>query len=194
MLRKPARGPTRRQALLAVAAAVAMTCSGCNFGGNPPPSEGPSLPTEASAAEEPMRLVFTVPMTTWRADSAIDGNARLEVTGGQREQVSGSGAAIIAFQFEEVGGRRKMGPALSADCARYDIVPDKPQVSGITKSGAWGPEDPDADFYQRFFSSPDIRLPAGRWTITAIATFYDGIGCSGRPHVLRAPLQLQIES
>lgn len=40
------------------------------------------------------------------------------------------------------------------------------------KSGAWGSDDPDADFWESFFKEKDLVLPVGEYTITVKGNFY----------------------
>jgi hypothetical protein len=44
------------------------------------------------------------------------------------------------------------------------------------KSGGWSASDPDAEFWENFFNDPDLRLPAGEYTIT----LHGGFGLAER--------------
>jgi hypothetical protein len=39
------------------------------------------------------------------------------------------------------------------------------------KSGSWSADEPDAAYWQDFYSQPDLRLPAGEYTVTAHVDF-----------------------
>ena len=50
-------------------------------------------------------------------------------------------------------------------------------------------DDPNAAFYSRWTSDPELHLPAGRWQIVATAQIWDGETCMGaKPgHVIAPP-------
>jgi hypothetical protein len=196
-----------RRSLLIAAPLVAalLVVAGCATTTTPAPSAGPSatpvatsLPTGdpagaamSEAVDGPFRLVFTLRRDTWRAGEPIDGRARLEIATGGADLV-GSGSGLVLFGFRELGGSRRMDPAMTADCAPYRLEAGAPIVTGITKSGGFSAEDPDAVFYRTFFADPLVRLPAGRWEITAVATFVVG-ACGNPEHTLRAPITVTVE-
>jgi hypothetical protein len=91
------------------------------------------------------------------------------------------------FEFDEVGGSRRVVPVSDAVCTVGDLNAQNPIIVPLTKSGGWVPEDPNAGFLQSFFANPQIRLPAGDWTITAIASFSEG-NC-GDYHPQALPVQ-----
>jgi hypothetical protein len=99
--------------------------------------------------------------------------ARLEVAQGS-VNLNGSGSGLIAFAFREIDGRRQMGPAWTADCRTYDLAAGSPISSAIVKAGGYSDDQPDAAFCMAFFADPLVRLPAGRWEITATAQFAVG--------------------
>jgi hypothetical protein len=67
-----------------------------------------------------------------------------------------------------------------------------PLSSRLTKSGGFTAEDPDAAFYQAFFADPVVRLPAGEWRITAVASFTEGEGCTGKAVMLKVPITITV--
>jgi hypothetical protein len=98
----------------------------------------------------------------------------------------------LGFQYVEVGGSRRTEPVWTADCASHQLRADAPLVTELTKSGGYSADDPDADFYRAFFSEPEVKLPAGVWDITAVATFTDGVGCDGRAINLTATIRMVV--
>lgn len=174
------------------AVALILVVAGCGGGiGATPPASSASPPVHAEDQQGLFRLAFDLPHGTWRTGDAIDGVASLEVAGGGVD-LGGSGGGVIGFSFAEVGGSRQVGPIWSADCAPYRLEPGKRMTSGITKSGAMNPSDPNADFYGSFLADPLVHLPAGEWTISAIASFVEGLGCSGRDHTMTATVQVHV--
>lgn len=156
-----------------------------------PPASSPLAPVRAQDQQGPFRLVFELPSGTWRAGDPIDGIASLEVIGGGVD-LGGSGGGLLGFSFAEVGGSRRIDPIWTADCAPYRLEPGKPVTSGITKSGAFIPGDPNADFYRAFIADPLVHLPAGDWTISATTTFVEGVGCSGQSRTMTATVPVHV--
>jgi hypothetical protein len=65
-------------------------------------------------------------------------------------------------------------------------------TSGIKKSGEVLSDQADADFYRSFFTDPLVHLPAGDWTISAIASFIEGQACLGQTHTMTAKVQVHV--
>jgi hypothetical protein len=84
----------------------------------------------------------------------------------------GSGSGPVSFGLKEIGGDLEMGGAMTLDCAMRDFVRLVPEAIPYHKSGGFTGEDPNAAFYRTFFADPVLRLPAGRWKVTAIADGY----------------------
>jgi hypothetical protein len=157
-----------------------------------PTAAGPADAVTAVATQGPFRLTFTLPKAVWRTDEAIDGEARLGLAAGPDVGVGGSGAGLMGFGFAEVGGDRLMGPASTADCRPYTLSAAQPAVTGITKSGGWSEDDPNAAFYRTFLADPLVHLPPGDWDVTATADFVEGQGCDGAPHTMTATIRVQV--
>jgi hypothetical protein len=175
---------------LALVVAACATSSATLPAVSPGSSPGAAATAHAEATDGSFRLAFDLPRATWQAGEPITGRARLEVEAGGAD-LGGSGSGLVGFEFREVGGHRQMGPAWTSDCRQYRLGPGAPLISGITKSGGFPGEDPDAAFYRSFFADPMLRLPPGTWEITAVAEFSEGL-CDGAPHSLRAPILVTI--
>jgi hypothetical protein len=152
----------------------------------------PGNAVQAVAAQGRFQLTFTLRKVVWRTDEAIDGEARLGLAGGPDVGVGGSGGGLMAFDFAEVGGNRVLGSAMTADCRPYTLSAVQPASTGLTKSGGWSEDDPNAAFYRAFFADPLIHLPAGDWDVTAEAVFVEGQGCDGDPHTIKATIRVHV--
>jgi hypothetical protein len=160
----------------------------------PSPTSSPSLtgpPATAEDVEGLFHLAFTLPRTTWSVGESIEGQSQLSLSAGAPVTIVGSGGGVLGFGFAEVGGRRQMGPAWTADCANHPLAADRPIVSPITKSGGYSDDQPDAAFYRAFFADPLIHLPAGEWDITAVAEFVER-ECGGPGHTLEATIRVRV--
>jgi hypothetical protein len=172
--------------------ALCLVIAGC-AGAAPAPTSAPSsTPRHAEDVQGPFRLVFELAATTWKAGDPIDGVATLALVNGAAVDLGGSGGGLFGFDFAEVNGTRHVASVSTADCAPYRLEPTKPMTSVIRKSGGFSADDPDAAFYRAFLTDPVVRLPAGDWKITAIASFVEGKGCSGASRTLNAPIRVHI--
>jgi hypothetical protein len=158
------------------------------------PTSTPSATANPQAADHQgsFNLAFELPRTTWKAGEAIDGAATLSVTKARGVDLGGSGSGLIGFDFAELNGSRHVQPAQTSDCRPYRLDPGAAISSPISKSGGFYPEQPDFEFYRSFLTDPMVHLPAGEWTITAVATFSEGQGCSGQFRTMRAGVRIRI--
>ena len=184
--------------ILTTGVAVAA-CSGSttpsSLGGRPSSEPQPSQSAAiASDIDGPFQLTFELPRTTFKAGETIEGQATLAAVGGTPIEFGSSGGGPFVFDFAEIGGRRHIGGAMTADCAPYRLDPGKPMTSAIRKSGGFSGDDPDAPFYASFLHDPIVRLPAGDWTITAVASLVEGVGCSGASRNLTAPITIHVKA
>jgi hypothetical protein len=177
-----------------LAAALCLVVAGCVQGTGAPPTTSQTAPTPAQATDTKGRyqLVFELPRTDWKTTDSITGLATLSLIGSGGEDFGSSGSGPIGFGFDEVGGSRHVGPLWTADCAYDRLVAGQPRTSQITKSGGLDGQDPNVAFYRSFFADPLVHLPAGDWTITAVARFVEGTGCSGESYTLKAAVLVHV--
>jgi hypothetical protein len=181
-----------RRSFGAFVCALGVVLAGC-AGSQPSASQDAGPAQRASDVEGPFELTFELPSTTFRAGEAIEGRASLELVGNAPVAFGSSGSGPFVFDVEEIGGRRRVGGLMTADCAPYRLEPGRPMTSAITKSGAYGGDEPEAAFTRDFLNDdPAVSLPAGRWRITAIASLVEGEGCSGASRNLAAPIDVQV--
>jgi hypothetical protein len=181
-------GPARR--LMAAGLAIGVVLAACAGQTPAAPSAGPT--ERASDVKGAFQLTFELPRTTFRAGERIEGRATLEVISGAAVPFGSSGSGPFVFTFEEIGGRRIVGGAMTADCSPYRLEPGRPMTSAITKSGGWSADDPNAAFYRAFLADPVVSLPAGDWRIAAGASLVEGEGCSGASRSLAAPITVHV--
>jgi hypothetical protein len=190
----------RRSAKAAIAwpilvAALCLVVAGCSATTPTPAAPTPvPTPAQATATQGRYQLVFELPKTDWRASDSITGLATLSLIGSGGVDFGSSGSGPIGFGFDEVGGSRQMGPAWTADCTSRRLDAGQPKTSQITKSGGFIGEDPNVDFYRSFFADPLVHLPAGDWTITAVASFVEGTLCSGASYTLKAAILVHVSA
>jgi hypothetical protein len=171
-------------------AALGVVLVGC---ASPAPSPTPSAtsPVRAAATDGAYRLDLELSRATWASKEAIEGTATLSYTGAGAVTVAGSGSGPIYFAYVELGGTRHMGWAGTPDCRFQDLSAGAPISTGLKKAGGWSGEDPNASFYASFFADPEVHLPAGDWTITAISEFGEGT-CGTNDHKIQATVQIHV--
>jgi hypothetical protein len=168
---------------------IGLLAGSCGSSPSTSPTPTPeTVPGHAEAVDGRFRLTFDLPKTTWSVADAIAGTATLALLGGGSVELGGSGQGLFGFAFDEIGGRRHMVPAWTADCRPYRLEAGQPMTSAILKSGGFAGDDPEAAFYRAFFQDPLLHLPAGQWRITAVASFLEGRDCSGPDHDVQAAI------
>jgi hypothetical protein len=165
--------------------ALCLVVAGCA-------SAVPAVAASARAvgSDSRFQLDFSVPRTEWTTADSITGEATLSYLGTGSVPVSGS--EFILFEFENADGSIKMTPVSDLVCNHDELGAGKAITSAITKSAGWGPSDPNAAFFESFFASPQVRLPAGTWTITAVASFSQSVDCSPTNQTLLASVVIHV--
>jgi hypothetical protein len=149
------------------------------------PSPGP--PVVATASNDTLRLIFTMPKANWRAGEVLEGSATLIPLDQGEVALNGSGSGLIGFEFVEVGGKGRRADWIhTADCVLrwYRTSAATPIVQPILETVAGS-----VDFWGAgWTTSPDDwkhpRLPAGTWDVHAVALYGLGDECGGsRPNL-----------
>jgi hypothetical protein len=157
------------------------------------PTPAPSVSgAHAGDLQAPYLLTLELPTATWKADQPITGVATLALVQGNGVDLGAAAGGPFGFEFASLDGIHKIEPVSDAVCAPYRLEAGKPLTSPIRKSGGFYPEQPDFEFNRAFLTRPDIRLPAGDWNITAVASFIEGQGCSGLSRTIRTTIQVHV--
>jgi hypothetical protein len=148
------------------------------------PSAGPAAdrPVTASVDDGMFRIELTTPRATYTTVDEITPVARLIYLGPDATRTVSHATHPIGFRVEEIGGARTMPGGTRLPCVSTVLTRDVPIEQPFSKSGS-PTDDPAVGFDQRWYEDPVLRLPAGRWRITALlAVVIDG--CSGERHEL----------
>jgi hypothetical protein len=181
-----------------LAAALCLVVAGCAAGNTT--STAPSqaaltpAPTPAQATDTQGRyqLVFELPRTDWQTTDSITGEATLSLIGADAVDFGASGMGPLAFGFDEVGGNRHVGWTMTADCKSYHLDAVQSISSPLKKSGGYSADAAPSDFNRWFMTDPLVHLPAGDWTITAVASLVDGSYCSGAYYTLKTTVVVHV--
>lgn len=168
----------------------------------PPPgavSQNPPIEAASISATDAMgdfRLDLVVEQDRYRAGQPIQANATLTYLGTDPSvTLWGSGTGILGIGARQLDGPIDPGGASTTDCVAYELTPDEPMRAEAGKSGGFSADDPLAAFYEAYFADPLLRLPPGRWEISAWASFTaGGDDCgAGNSVALTAPVEITVE-
>ena len=163
------------------------------------PSEptGPLLtgsPVSAEDADDNFALRITADQDRYRAGQPITVSATLTYLGpGEAETLLASGSSLVGYTLEREDPPLAIHSAFTSDCSPYQITRAEPTELPFNKSGGFADDDPHAEFYESYFRSPDLRLPAGTWQIWVGASFATGADCGSEPHNLSAGVTITVE-
>lgn len=168
-------------------------------------ADAPTIPTEPTGPlidgspvttqddDGTFRLTLTAGQGRYRAGQAIDVDATLTYLGPHGAIVArGSGNSLIGFGIESRDLPLRVDPIYTSDCAPHDFVRGEPMRAPFAKSGGFTDGDPFAPFYRSYFASPELRLPAGTWTITAHVSLSIG-DCGEDIHDLSTSIMVVVE-
>ena len=151
----------------------------------------PDASTHATQADGDFRLDLDLAKLVFRADESIIGKATLTNTTAKSILIFGSGAGPFAFNYAEVGGKREVIGAWPADSGPIqEVNPAAPMTTILTASGGARPGGPNDGWDQLLFTKR--FLPSGIWDVTALATLFDGEGCTGRGYMLEVTVRIEV--
>ena len=168
----------------------------------PPPgaeSDDPYItapPVSSQTTEGDFRLELRVSQERYRAGQPIVADATLSYLGDvETVRLFGSGTGILGTTVRQLDGPIDPGGASTTDCVAYEIGPGAPIRTSFGKSGGFDADDPLAEFYEAYFRDPLLRLPPGRWEVSAWAGFtVGGDDCGAGPSVaLSATVEIVVE-
>jgi len=150
--------------------------------GNPELEELFVVPAVAEDASGDFVLTIRADSAVVPAGEPIDIETTLVYTGVQPTvEIWGSGGGVVAFSIRQIDGDLDVEGLMTSDCAPHELLRDEPLDVPFQKSGGWDPQDPGSGEIEAFILDPLLRLPPGRWEITARATFL--VGECARPEV-----------
>jgi hypothetical protein len=186
----------RKPATALLLAALLPSCTGADAVPTIPSEPiGPTMsgePRSETDNDGPFELTITSDQDRYRAGQVLGVRASL-VYRGSSDTIAASGSGtLVGFGLDGPG--IAIRPLFTADCERLEFRRDQAVDYAFVKSGTGVPPgDPAAGFYESYFSSRDLRLPAGTWTISAQSVVYEGGQCRGSGHELSASVTIEVE-
>lgn len=111
----------------------------------------------------------------------------------RQASVTGPSGSLVAFRVKQIGGPVDSGPGWGAQCWQHRFAPGEVIEIPFEKSGGYDREGPLAEFWEDWFEDPELRLPAGRFEITAILHHgAPGSRCAGAHRTLAASVAIEV--
>lgn len=167
---------------------IAVACGSTQQTPLPPAQPG----AHAAQLQAPYLVTLDLPRDTWKAGEPITGAATLSLVQGAGADIGGASGGLLAFGYASADGVHHVEPVSDAACRGYRLATATPMSASLSHSGAFYPEQPDFEFNRAFITAPDVRLPAGDWKISAIASFAAGKDCSGASRTITATLTIRV--
>lgn len=158
-----------------------------------PPISGDPVRDEDSDGS--FRLTLEADQDRYRAGQEIVVMATLTYLGPADSVVArgSSHPGLIGFAVESEDPSIRISPAFTTDCGPHEMERGAAVEYPFAKSGGYSPDEPLAPFYEAYFDSPGLRLPAGTWTISAGGGWYTGSDCGDELHSLSASVTVIVE-
>lgn len=159
-----------------------------------------SVPFEASTTGRATSDLFTLRIATDR-EQVVEGepitiDTKLRYIGtakNKRASVTGPSGSLVEFRIKQIGGPVDTGPGWGAQCSIHRFAPGEVVDIPFEKSGGYDADGPMAEFWQTWFEDPELRLPRGRYEITAYLHHGPrGSRCSGASDTRTASVAIEV--
>ena len=150
-----------------------------------------STPLQNVVADVPFELAIRAERGRYAPGQPIEVSATLRHIADAPAVFGGAAGGLVVFSVRNADGRIDTEWAMDAACERYLLEPNEAIDVPFQKSGGVGEADADAAFLREYFSDPLLRLPDGRWIVTAHAIIAEG-DCRGRTWALDAPVEITV--
>ena len=128
----------------------------------------PPLSGQGAAQDDTFSLTIETGDTRFVADEPIAITTTLRYIGTrERRTIISHGGGPVSFGVEQLDGPVDNGPEWDTSATPFGYRRGDVQDIPFGKSGGWDGDDPMADFWRAWFADPELRLPAGRYRITA---------------------------
>ncbi len=166
-----------------LAAVVAVLVAGC--------AEvlpvGP-MPAVGEASDDLFLLVVRSPADRYRAGQPIEVFAELVYQGPGDGKTVYHASSPIGWQIVQLDGPAVMGGGMDMPCLSTNLAAGVPERYPFAKAGVVEDRPP---FDRAWFEEETLRLPAGRWRITASMDVSLG-DCGGETHALEASIDIAV--
>jgi hypothetical protein len=169
-----------RVKLLLFVAALLLTACGANSGKAHERAHEPLTlnPATKKIMEEPkpvhkddqFEMKLNIPKTKFKVGEPIVISASLTYIGNSNSIIIWGPRSYIVFSLTD-GKKFEMSGMSTLELTSTKLLQGVTHEHPFVKTGAWSPDDPQADFWKKFYSEKDLLIPAGTYLITARCEF-----------------------
>lgn len=187
--------------ILRLVAIVAIVVAGCatpspstepsrSAIATPSPSTEPARPAVANNRDARFELQLQAPSTTYGVTDVIEPVALVTYVGPAPNEVVYHASSMVGFRIAEIEGGRSMDGGMDMPCLRTRMSAGETLQFPFAKAGVVA-DDPAEGFDEAWYREPELRLPPGRWRITAY--FSASLGdCGGEPHAFETAIEITV--
>ncbi len=153
---------------LLILSMVFTACGTINEGENAGTKELDPLPKELAveAKDELFKLILYLDKDRYAADEVINCYATLEYIGEEDSITVYSGDPLVGFGIKD-DKYFEGGYSVHTILMNTTFLKGQSTEYQFVKSGGWSGDDPNKEFYETFYSEPELILPAGEYEISA---------------------------
>ena len=145
----------------------------------------------SSVNDSVFKLTIRTDKDEYAADEAVSCYAALEYVGGADSITIYSGDPLVYFTIK--GGKFTGDYAISDILKSTTLKKNEPVRFDFAKSGGYSADDEDAAFWESWYAEPELKLPAGEYTISAtVEGFFDENDYAGTAYKLTASQKITV--
>lgn len=123
-----------------------------------------------SSKDDLFKLEMYMEKDTYRSGVPIDCYATLEYVGENNSITVYSSFPLLYFTIKD-DTLFKEDSFVHDDLVTTTFTKGQTTKYDYSKSGSWSDDDPNADFYKKFYSEKELILPPGTYEITAVQSY-----------------------
>lgn len=127
--------------------------------------------TSAESTKNGFTIVLHSDKALFRQDEKITLYATLTYAGPQSSVTIWHADPYLTFELVDDHGERFTDNLAKMSLSSTSLSKGQVYIHPFKKAGSYSESDPKANFWRRFYKDPDLYLPAGNYTATAIASF-----------------------
>ncbi|MBM7564919.1 hypothetical protein [Paenibacillus sacheonensis] len=123
-----------------------------------------------SYRDDKFELELNMERTTYKKGEPIEASASVTYVGDQPNITVYGAKSFLVFTIHD-GKDFNMDGASTAERAPTEFIQGRTITEPFAKSGGYGEDDPDADYWRAFYNEKELILPPGRYVLEAIVSF-----------------------
>jgi len=159
----------------------------------PPVTPAPSLdltPVMDAAGDDQFQITLTLPQAQAMTTTSLLPVAEFSYLGPEDSTPIFNGIPLVLWRIQAVGGSRAMETVVEDVCFRSELRKGVIIRQDFMKSGL-STDDVTVGFDQAWYVQPQLKLPGGRWAISATLDF--DLGDCGLEHrAIQATVEIEV--